>query len=70
MRDPEETIKDATTAVYQGRERGVLKRRALFGMITKSAFVVPVVASFALDALSVEKAHALTANGSGVTPTG
>lgn len=66
MSDPEQKIEDATSAAYQGEVRGELKRRALFGMITKSAFVVPVVASFALDALSVDKAHALTANGSGV----
>jgi hypothetical protein len=46
-----------------------VKRRALFGMITKTAFVAPVVASFALDALSMDKAHAAVGNGSGVAPS-
>jgi hypothetical protein len=44
--------------------RSDVKRRALFGMITKTAFVAPVVASFALDALSMDKAQAAVANGS------
>jgi hypothetical protein len=35
-----------------------VKRRALFGKIAATAFVAPVVASFALDALSVKAAHA------------
>ena len=66
MSEGDHNIEDATAASHQGQERSELKRRTLFGMITKSAFVVPVVASFALDALSVDKAHALTGNGSGV----
>lgn len=66
MSESDRKIEDATAAAHQGQERSEVKRRALFGMITKTAFVVPVVASFALDALSVDKAHALPANGSGV----
>ena len=66
MSDSDKKIEDATAASHQGMERPDVKRRALFGMISKSAFVVPVVASFALDALSVDKAHAASGNGSGI----
>jgi hypothetical protein len=67
MSDADRKIADATAAAHAGEVRSDVKRRALFGMITKSAFVAPVVASFALDALSMDKAHAIgVANGSGV----
>jgi hypothetical protein len=65
MSDSERKIADATAASHEGEVRGDVKRRALFGMITKTAFVAPVVASFALDALSMDKAHAAVGNGSG-----
>jgi hypothetical protein len=66
MSDSDRKIADATAAAHEGLERSEIKRRALFGMITKTAFVAPVVASFALDALSIDKAHAAgVANGSG-----
>jgi hypothetical protein len=46
-------------ADHQG-EKIEVKRRALFGKIAATAFVAPVVASFALDALSVKPAHAIS----------
>ncbi len=67
MSDADDKIVDATRASHEGHERSDMKRRALFGMITKTAFVAPVVASFALDSLSLDKAHASAANGSGVS---
>jgi hypothetical protein len=67
MSDSDRKIADATAAAHEGDVRSDVKRRALFGMITKTAFVAPVVASFALDALSVHKAHAAAANGSGMS---
>ncbi len=70
MSDSDRKIADATSASHEGQERSEIKRRALFGMITKTAFVAPVVASFALDALSMDKAHATAvANGSGLAPS-
>jgi hypothetical protein len=66
MSDSDHKIADATAAAHEGEVRSDVKRRALFGMITKTAFVAPVVASFALDALSMDKAHAAVGNGSGV----
>ncbi|MDE8349634.1 MAG: tail fiber domain-containing protein [Acidocella sp.] len=53
---------DTTSASHQGETRSEVKRRALFGMITKTAFVAPVVASFALDSLSLDKASAVMMN--------
>ncbi|MDR3520853.1 MAG: hypothetical protein P4L54_04465 [Acidocella sp.] len=58
MSDAERNISEVTSAAYQGQVRGEVKRRALFAMITKTAFVAPVVASFALDALTLDKASA------------
>jgi hypothetical protein len=58
MSDPNRNIVDATSAAADGKVRSDVKRRALFGMITKTAFVAPVVASFALDSLSLDKASA------------
>jgi hypothetical protein len=66
MSEADRKIAEATAAAHDGQERSEIKRRALFGMITKSAFVAPVVASFALDALSMDKAHAAVGNGSGM----
>jgi hypothetical protein len=58
MSNTDRKIEDAVAASYGGEVRGELKRRALFGMITKTAFVAPVVASFALDALTMDHANA------------
>ena len=58
MSDSEHNIVNATAAAADGKVRSEVKRRALFGMISKTAFVAPVVASFALDALSLDKAAA------------
>ncbi|MDR3520851.1 MAG: tail fiber domain-containing protein [Acidocella sp.] len=58
MSDSDRRISDATLAASGGQARSEVKRRALFGMITKTAFVAPVVASFALDSLSLDKAAA------------
>jgi hypothetical protein len=48
------------------------KRETLNRLITGTAFVAPIVASFAMDGLTISKAQAATANGSGfisVAPT-
>ncbi|HLH96352.1 MAG TPA: tail fiber domain-containing protein [Xanthobacteraceae bacterium] len=42
------------------------KRAALTRLLAGTAFVAPVVASYAIDALSISKARAVTANGSGI----
>ncbi|MDR3520852.1 MAG: hypothetical protein P4L54_04460 [Acidocella sp.] len=44
MSDADRRISDATLVASAGRVRSEVKRRALFGMITKTAFVAPVVA--------------------------
>jgi hypothetical protein len=41
------------------------KRATLNRLITGTAFVAPIVASFAMDGLTISKAQATTANGSG-----
>ena len=41
------------------------KRATLNRLITGTAFVAPIVASFAMDGLTISKAQALSANGSG-----
>ncbi|HEY4403792.1 MAG TPA: hypothetical protein VGN55_03985 [Xanthobacteraceae bacterium] len=41
------------------------KRATLSRLLTGTAFVAPVVASFAMDGLTISKAQALPANGSG-----
>jgi hypothetical protein len=70
MSDFDRKLDDAVSATHGDQQRSEMKRRKLFGMITKTAFIAPVVASFALDALSMDKAHAVVAaNGSGVTPS-
>ncbi|MDR3520854.1 MAG: hypothetical protein P4L54_04470 [Acidocella sp.] len=58
MSEFDRKMADTTSAAYQGAVRSEVKRRSLFGMITKTAFVTPVVASFALDALTLDKASA------------
>ncbi len=58
MSEFDREMHNATSASYQGQVRNDVRRRALFGMITKTAFVAPVVASFALDALTLDKAAA------------
>jgi len=63
MSDSDQKIENAVAAARNGELRSELKRRALFGVITKTAFVAPVVASFALDALTMDNAHAATCNG-------
>jgi hypothetical protein len=44
------------------------KRATLTRLITGSAFVAPIVASFAMDGLTISKAQAVVANGSGFVP--
>jgi hypothetical protein len=41
------------------------KRATLTRLITSSGFLAPVVASYAIDALTISKAHATPPNGSG-----
>jgi hypothetical protein len=45
------------------------KRATLTRLLTGSAFVAPIVASFAIDALTISKAQAIPANGSGLVLT-
>jgi len=44
------------------------KRETLSRLITGTSFVVPVVASFAMDALTISKAGAQPSNASGIRP--
>ncbi|HLH96354.1 MAG TPA: hypothetical protein VKW08_14665 [Xanthobacteraceae bacterium] len=44
------------------------KRTTLTRLLTGTAFVAPIVASYAIDALTISKAQASAANGSGLTP--
>jgi hypothetical protein len=44
------------------------KRATLTRLITGTAFVAPIVASFAMDGLTISKAQAVPANGSGFVP--
>jgi hypothetical protein len=53
-------IEDALTGVDEA------KRATLTRLLTGSAFVAPIVASFALDGLTISKAQAAIANGSGI----
>jgi hypothetical protein len=53
-------IDDALAGIDAG------KRQTLSRLITGTAFVAPVVASFAMDGLTISKAQAQPANGSGV----
>jgi hypothetical protein len=55
----EKKINDALAGVDAG------KRETLTRLITGTAFVAPIVASFAMDGLTISKAQASTANGSG-----
>jgi hypothetical protein len=55
----EKKIDDALAGVDAG------KRETLIRLITGTAFVAPIVASFAMDGLTISKAQALPANGSG-----
>jgi hypothetical protein len=58
------TKDDALKGIDEGK-RLTLRRLAL-----GAAFVVPVVASFSMDGLTISKVHAAAANGSGfVVPT-
>jgi hypothetical protein len=41
------------------------KRATLARLLTGTAFVAPIVASFAVDGLTISKAQAVPANGSG-----
>jgi hypothetical protein len=41
------------------------KRATLSRLLTGTAFVAPIVASFAIDGLTISKAQAAIANGSG-----
>jgi hypothetical protein len=53
-------IDDALAGVDDAR------RAVLTGLITGTAFVAPIVASFAIDGLTISKARAFIPNGSGV----
>jgi hypothetical protein len=44
------------------------KRATLTRLLTGSAFVAPIVASFAMDGLTISKAQAVPPNGSGAPP--
>ncbi|QCK87803.1 hypothetical protein E8L99_19610 [Phreatobacter aquaticus] len=44
------------------------KRATLDRLAKGTAFVAPIVASFAMDGLNISKAQAQVANGSGVVP--
>jgi hypothetical protein len=44
------------------------KRATLTRLLTGTAFVAPIVASFAIDGLTISKAQAAIANGSGFLP--
>ena len=52
-------IDDALAGIDAG------KRQTLSRLITGTAFVAPIVASFAMDGLTISKAQAQPANGSG-----
>ena len=45
------------------------KRATLTRLLTGTAFVAPIVASFAIDGLTISKAQAIPANGSGLVLT-
>jgi hypothetical protein len=45
------------------------KRATLTRLLTGTAFVAPIVASFAMDGLTISKAQAAPANGSGLVLT-
>jgi hypothetical protein len=45
------------------------KRATLTRLLTGTAFVAPIVASFAMDGLTVSKAQAVPPNGSGLPPS-
>jgi hypothetical protein len=45
------------------------KRATLTRLLTGTAFVAPIVASFAMDGLTISKAQAAPANGSGIVVT-
>jgi hypothetical protein len=45
------------------------KRATLTRLLTGTAFVTPIVASFAMDGLTISKAQAQVRNGSGVVPS-
>jgi hypothetical protein len=46
------------------------KRATLTRLLTGTAFVTPIAASFAIDGLTISKAQAFIANGSGFLPAG
>jgi hypothetical protein len=54
---------DNVEQVYQGHD--AKKRETLRRLLKGTAFVAPVVASFAIDSLTISKVHAQVANGSG-----
>lgn len=58
MTDKNQNIEQAVTGLDEG------KRKTLTRLVTGTAFVAPVVASFAMDALTISKAVA-AANGTG-----
>jgi uncharacterized membrane protein len=55
---------DRTNTALAGVDEA--KRATLTRLLTGSAFVAPIVASFAIDGLTISKAQATVANGSGL----
>jgi hypothetical protein len=62
MRDNDK-IDDALAGVDEA------KRATLTRLLTGTAFVAPIVASFAIDGLTISKAQAAIGNGSGLIPS-
>jgi hypothetical protein len=60
MSDNDHKINKALEGVDEGR------RETLNRLITGTSFIVPIVASFAMDGLAISKAKASPSNGSGL----
>ncbi|MBR0963344.1 hypothetical protein JQ554_04445 [Bradyrhizobium diazoefficiens] len=63
MTDQNSNVESAVTGLDES------KRKTLSRLLTGTAFVAPVVASFAMDGLVISKAFAVTnGTGSGISP--
>jgi hypothetical protein len=62
MSDAKEKLEQALDGIDES------KRATLTRLLTGTAFVTPIVASFAMDGLTISKAQAQARNGSGVLP--
>src|SRR5258708_17022769 len=62
MSDSKEKLEQALEGIDES------KRATLTRLLTGTAFVSPIVASFAVDGLTISKAQAQARNGSGVLP--